>query len=169
MRRLIGLIACALIATACQQQQPDPRIGAIADRLAIDQLVAGDYPRALDARDWDAYAATYTQDGEIALGDQSAKGRDGIKAFVGALPADPRVIHVISNLSYEIAADAATGGAYWQDIGLVDGKPGVVVAGHYDDELRKVNGKWLFSKRSIVTDFQAPNEAAQAPSSQGSE
>jgi SnoaL-like domain len=169
MRRLIGLIACTLITAACQQQQPDPRIGAIADRQAIDQLVAGDYPRALDAHDWDAYAATYTADGEIALGDQSAKGRGGIKAFVGALPADPRVIHVISNLSYEVAGDAATGGAYWQDIGLVDGKPGVVVAGHYDDELRKVNGAWLFSKRSIVIDFQALSEAAPTQSSQGSE
>ncbi len=167
MKHAIGLAALALLVAACQPQQPaDPRIGAIADRQAIDQLVAGDYPRALDARDWDAYAATYTQDGEIALGGQSATGRDGIKAFVAALPPDPRVIHVISNLSYEIQGDTATGGAYWQDVGLVDGKPGVVVAGHYDDALRKVNGQWLFAKRSIVIEFQA---ASEPPAAQGSD
>ena len=169
MKHTIGIIAVGLLAAGCQpQQQPDPRIGAIADRLAIDQLVAGDYPRALDARDWDAYAATYTEDGEIALGGQSAKGREAIKGFVGALPPDPRVIHVISNLSYTIEGDTATGGAYWQDVGLVDGKPGVAAAGHYDDALRKVNGEWLFSKRSIVIDFQAPSEAAEE-TTQGSD
>ena len=50
----------------CQPAQaPDPRVAAVMDRLAIDQLVAGDYPRALDARDWDAYVATFTDDGEL--------------------------------------------------------------------------------------------------------
>ena len=29
---------------------------------------------------------------------------------------------------------------------------GVIVAGHYDDSLRKVNGAWKFTKRSIVID-----------------
>ena len=43
-------VAVAVLAAACQQQQPpDPRIAALAERQAIDQLVAGDYPRALDA------------------------------------------------------------------------------------------------------------------------
>jgi uncharacterized protein (TIGR02246 family) len=154
MKNIVLLVAVAGLA-ACQQPQtpPDPRIAALVDRQAIDQLVAGDYPRALDASDWDAYAATYTEDGELVLLGQSSKGRAAIKTFLSAQPAGQRVIHVISNLSYTINGDTATGGAYWQDIGVVNGGPGVVVAGHYDDSLRKVNGAWKFTKRSIVIDF----------------
>jgi len=155
MKNIVLSVAVAGLAAACQQPQPppDPRIAALVDRQAIDQLVAGDYPRALDASDWDAYAATYTEDGELELLGQTSKGRAAIKAFLAVQPAGAHVIHVISNLSYTISGDAATGGAYWQDIGNVNGAPGVVVAGHYDDSLRKVNGAWKFAKRSIVIDF----------------
>ncbi len=153
-KHLMMSIAVAVLAAACQQQQPpDPRVAALAEREAIDQLVAGDYPRALDAGNWDAYAATYTEDGELVLLGKSSKGRDAIKSFLASQPAGARVIHVISNLSYKITGDTAIGGAYWQDIGNVNGAPGVVVAGHYDDSLRKVNGAWYFTKRSIVIDF----------------
>jgi uncharacterized protein (TIGR02246 family) len=155
VKNIVLLVAVTGLAAACQQPPPppDPRIAALADREAIDQLVAGDYPRALDASDWEAYAATYTEDGELELLGQTLKGRAAIKSFLAAQPAGSRVIHVISNLSYKIDGDAATGGAYWQDIGNVNGAPGVVVAGHYDDSLRKANGAWKFTKRSIVIDF----------------
>jgi ketosteroid isomerase-like protein len=126
------------------------------DRLAIDQLVAGDYPRALDARDWDAYVATFTDDGELVLGENRSKGAAAMKAFLGGMPAEPKVIHVISNLSYRIEGDTATGGAYWQDIGVGD-THGVLAAGHYVDALRKVGGTWKFTKREIVV------QAGEAP------
>ena len=150
MRPLRFLALVAVVTAGCQQAQaPDPRIAAVADRLAIDQLVAGDYPRALDAHNWDAYVATFTNDGELVLGESHTKGHDAMKGFLGGLPADPKVIHVISNLSYEIKGDVATGGAYWQDIGVGD-EHGVLAAGHYVDGLRKVNGAWKFTKREIV-------------------
>src|SRR6185295_11906810 len=101
MRPLRFLALVAVVAAGCAQVQgPDPRVAAVADRLAIDQLVAGDYPRALDARNWDAYVATFTDDGELVLGENRTKGHDAIKGFLGTLPAEPKVIHVISNLSY---------------------------------------------------------------------
>lgn len=161
MRRLLLLVVLAALTDACQQTPaPDPRIGALADRLAIDQLVAGDYPRALDARDWDAYVATFTDDGELTLGAQTGKGKDGIKALLNGLPADPRVMHVISNLSYRVSGDTATGGAYWQDIGIGDSPHGVLAAGHYVDALRKVSGAWRFTKREIVVEAQEQAPAA---------
>ena len=162
MKNIVLLVAVAGLAAACQQPQPppDPRIAALADRQAIDQLVAGDYPRALDARDWDAYAATYTEDGELVLLGASSKGRAAIKSFLAGQPAGERVIHVISNLSYTINGDTATGGAYWQDIGVGD-THGVLAAGHYVDALHKVNGAWKFTKREIVVQAgEAPPPAA---------
>lgn len=159
MKVSLSLLVICVLVSACDRGTNDAVIAALVDRQAIDQLVEGDYPRALDGRDWDAYAGTYTEDGELSLGGQTAKGRAEIKKFVAALPNDNPVIHVISNLSYKLAGDTAAGGAYWQDIGLVNGAPGVVVAGHYDDTLRKVDGRWLFSKRAIVIDYAAPAPA----------
>lgn len=158
MKTSIALAVVLIFAAGCAPQ-PDSRLAAVVDRQAIDQLVEGDYPRALDAHDWDAYVATFTEDGELSLGQQDAHGRAAIKKLVGALPGT-KINHVISNLSYRIQGDTATGGAYWQDIGLVNGAPGVAVAGHYNDTLRKVNGEWKFTKRAIVIDFAAPSPGA---------
>ena len=35
------------------------RLQKVEDRLAIEQLLMGDYPRALDSNDWAAYAALF--------------------------------------------------------------------------------------------------------------
>jgi uncharacterized protein (TIGR02246 family) len=161
--RIAALTAVAVLCSACQPPAPaaDPRIAALADRQAIDQLIGGDYPRALDSHDFDAYAALFTDDGELSLQGQTAKGRQAVRDFVAALPPEPRVIHIISNLSYRIDGDTATGGAYWQDIGMAGAVPGVLVAGHYEDTLRKVNGAWRIAKRDIVIQFIPAAPAAQ--------
>jgi len=152
-----GIALLTVLVLAACARQPDSRLEAVMDRQAIDQLVAGDYPRALDAHDWDAYVAYFTEDGELSVGEQTAKGHAEMKQLLEGL-GDERINHVISNLSYRIEGDSAAGGAYWEDIGLVNGAPGVAVAGHYDDALRKVNGEWKFTRRSIVVDFMAPSD-----------
>lgn len=158
LHRIAMPIAVLLAAAGCQPtaRSPDPGLARVLDRQAIEQLLAGDYPHALDSRNFDAYAALFTEDGELTLQGNTAKGRAAIKEFVAALPPEPRVMHPISNLSYEIAGDTAMGGAYWQDIGLVNGAPGVLVAGRYEDTLRKENGEWRIAKRNIVIEFAPP-------------
>ena len=162
-QRLAALALVAAAVTGCQPTAvgSDPNVARLLDRQAIEQLLAGDYPRALDTRDFDAYAALFTEDGELSLQGNTAKGRAAIKQFVAALPAEPRVIHPITNLSYEIDGDSASGGAYWQDVGLAGGAPGVLIAGRYEDTLRKVDGEWRIAKRSIVIEFAPPGTATQ--------
>ena len=162
LQRIAAVAFLSTFAVACQPTAapPDPNLARLVDQQAIAQLIAGTYPNALDKGDFDLYAALYTEDGELTLQGNTVKGRAAIKAFVAALPTEPRVIHPITNLSYTISGDTATGGAYWQDIGLVSGAPGVVVAGRYEDTLRKVNGQWQIAKRGIVIEF-APAAAAQ--------
>jgi uncharacterized protein (TIGR02246 family) len=166
MQRSAALALTALVAAAgCQATatDPNPSLARLLDAQAIEQLLAGDYPHALDSRDFDAYAGLFTEDGELTLQGNTAKGRAAIKTFVAGLPPEPRVMHPISNLSYEIDGDRATGGAYWQDIGLVNGAPGVLVAGRYEDTLRKVDGEWRIATRNIIIEFApaAPAAATQ--------
>ena len=165
---ILAAITIAVVAAGCQPaaEGPDPNIARLLDRQAIEQLLAGDYPHALDSRDFDGYAALFTEDGELTLQGQTAKGRAAIKAFVGALPPEPRVMHPISNLSYAIEGDTAKGGAYWQDIGLVGGTPGVLVAGRYEDTLRKEGGVWRIATRNIVIEFAPAPPPAPATSTQ---
>lgn len=164
LRRLSTLAVIATVAAGCQptSQAPDPNVARLLDRQAIEQLLAGDYPHALDSRDFDGYAALFTEDGQLTLQGNTAKGRAAIRDFVAALPPEPRVMHPIANLNYTIEGDTAKGGAYWQDIGLVNGAPGVLVAGRYEDTLRKVDGVWRIATRSIVIEFApAPAAASQ--------
>jgi len=160
--RIAALAFISIVSAGCQPAAapPDPNVARLVDQQAIAQLIAGTYPNALDKGDFDGYAALYTEDGELMLQGNAVKGRAAIKAFVAALPTDPRVIHPITNLSYKVDGNTATGGAYWQDVGLVNGAPGVVIAGRYEDTLRKVDGQWQIAKRSIVIEF-APPAAAQ--------
>ena len=63
MKVSLSLLVICVLVSACDRGTNDAVIAALVDRQAIDQLVEGDYPRALDGRDWDAYAGTYTEDG----------------------------------------------------------------------------------------------------------
>ena len=163
MRYLVTLTLVAAATAGCQPAAvgSDPNVARLLDRQAIEQLLAGDYPHALDTRDFDAYAALFTEDGELSLQGNTSKGRAAIKAFVSALPAEPRVIHPITNLSYTVDGNTATGGAYWQDVGLVNGAPGVLIAGRYEDTLRKVGGEWRIATRNIVIEFAPPGTPTQ--------
>src|SRR5262245_54603337 len=110
LHRIATIVVLSTVAAACQPAAPpqDPSLARLVDQQAIAQLIAGTYPNALDKGDFDAYAALYTEDGELTLQGNTVKGRADIKAFVAALPTEPRVIHPITNLSYTVNGDMAT-------------------------------------------------------------
>lgn len=143
----------------------------LADQMAIERLVAGSYTRALDLRDWSAYADTFATDGVLEVVGRVISGRDEIEKFFrdpasmrppreageAAPPPPPAgkivTMHIVTNLLYDVQGDAATGSAYWQTVMVTDGKVVIAASGRYEDELRKVGGRWLFSKRNILTDL----------------
>ena len=147
------------------------------DRALIEDLAAR-YLFALDFRDAKTYSETFTEDGILDYGTGEIKGRKAIfdlidgmhkrakeaaaKDTSGLRPA--KGSHNISNMVIKVEGNTAKMVAYWYHHGNdnPDRKAAVTSYGHYEDELVKVNGAWLFSKRKIyneqVAEWAAPQE-----------
>jgi hypothetical protein len=161
------------------------RVTALEDQLAIQKVVMGEYPHAMDQRRIKDYSELWAADGIFVI--PSLATLHGPKAIFQLMsdpnafaapskPGDPprpprpeprnyQVPHMTGSLAYEVKGDTATGIAYWTETTLVDGKPAVVGSGHYEDELRKIDGQWKFARRTVVRDVPAmtPEQMAQAP------
>jgi SnoaL-like domain len=136
------------------------------DRALIEDLEAR-YLFALDFRDADTYALTFTPDGVLDYG-PVITGRDAIRKLIagmaktdadraakdtsGLRPAAAR--HNISNIVLKIEGNKAVGRSYWFHYSNNNDKrtAGLDSFGHYEDEMVKVDGKWLFSKRKIYNE-----------------
>jgi hypothetical protein len=184
----LGAMLCALIAgnafaQAKGKDSLEARLRQVEDRQAIEQLLMGDYPRALDAFNWKAYAALFTKDGTLIMNGGATKktGPAEIEEYFTNLmrqfqaraaspacpakPGEPRFMHIVSNLNLHIDGDTATDQAYWQTIGTTDCKSVVEGAGHYEDVLKREDGKWKFFEREISDDLppRPPAQVNTAP------
>jgi hypothetical protein len=131
------------------------------DRAAIEDLQAR-YLFALDFRDPDLYASTFTETGILDVGSGEIKGRQAIKDTIARMPAPApapgmragAARHNISNIVIKVTGNTAVSRSYWfhysndnpKRTGVFDG------FGHYEDELAKVKGQWLFTKRRIYNE-----------------
>jgi hypothetical protein len=136
------------------------------DRADVENLQAR-YMFAFDYGDPDGYAGTFTADGVLDYGGGEIKGRKAIAEFIaagrkrteqarantppGQQPAVGR--HIINNMVIEVDGNKAHGVAYWTHMTSgADGRGTVDFFGHYEDEMVKVNGEWLFSRRRIYNE-----------------
>jgi hypothetical protein len=149
------------------------RVQRIEDRQAIEQLMLGDYPRALDSSNWKVYASLFAKDGELVTGGNTIKGGPAaIEAYFNrprapraGAPAnpEPRVgKHVVTNLTIQITGDRATAQGYWQTVFSRPSGTTIAGAGHYEDILTREHGTWKFLRREIIND--TPAAAAPTPS-----
>jgi hypothetical protein len=144
------------------------------DRALIEDLQAR-YLFAFDFGDPQGYANTFAPDGILDFGWGEIKGREAIAKFivdgrkrteearaktpVGQRPSIGR--HIINNIVVKIDGNKARGVAYWSHMTSgPDGRGGVDFFGHYEDELVKVNGEWLFARRRIYNEA-VPEWASQ--------
>jgi hypothetical protein len=99
----------------------------------------------------------------------SSRPTPGAAAAAAAASACPvpavtnRSEHVVTNLTLQLDGDNATDQAYWQTIVTRDCKSVVAGAGHYEDVLKREDGRWKFFKRAIIDDI--PPKAVPAPPS----
>lgn len=169
----IAAAVVVLASTACTQPTGSSYGD---DRAKIEDLQAR-YLFAFDWNDADGYANTFAEDGVLNFGWGEIKGREAIRKFIADGEQDrvqrrantpagerPRVgRHIISNIVVKVDGDKATGRAYWTH--MTSGPTGygtVDFFGHYEDEMVKVNGDWLFASRHIYNEAIA--EWAAQPS-----
>ncbi|MCG6925021.1 MAG: nuclear transport factor 2 family protein [Acidobacteria bacterium] len=145
------------------------------DRAKIEDLQAR-YMFALDFGDAETYAATFAEDGVLDFGMGETLGRQAIRDLIASMPRTDEVTeapdgsklrpaagrHNITNIVLRIEGNRAVGRAYWFHMGNDNAERSAVLDsfGHYEDELVKVNGEWLFSRRKIYNE-QMPNWAAK--------
>jgi hypothetical protein len=162
LRRPILALAAALLAVPALAN-PVYDANYARDRAETEDLQAR-YMFALDWFDAEAYAATFTEDGTLNWARGTVTGRDAIREEVRGMRAQlapyygddgsgkPVTLrHFITNISITVNGDTATGRSYWFEV--ANNGPGhtpkIGGFGHYEDELRRVDGHWLFASRKI--------------------
>ena len=145
------------------------------DRAEIENL-SNRYMIAVDAGDIETVMGTWADDGvlEWVYGTEHGKVaiRKAMSNFGGARKVDipegatsrQRTHHQIINHVIDVKGDTATTIAYW--FAMTNNTPQkdvqLLYFGHYEDDLVKVNGKWLFKKRHVYNESQ-PNRAVFYP------
>jgi len=136
------------------------------DRAEIEDLTSR-YLYAFDWQDADAYAATFTDDGVLEFAGGVERGHEALKQVMRDMAvrekakADAsfpyrrhRVRHYVTNLVLEIDGDTARSTSYWWEFNndARAGRPYLGTYGHYEDELKRVNSRWLFAHRKIYNE-----------------
>jgi ketosteroid isomerase-like protein len=166
LKCLTALAAVALLAVAPARAevQYSPTYGQ--DRAEIEDLMAR-YLFAIDYFDWDAYVATFAEDGELEFASGKSKGREAIRAAVTRFaegigrfyhtadgkPAKLR--HVVLQSSIRVDGDRAWGRTLWLEMANhgPNDEPKIGTYGLYEDEFRKIDGRWLIARRNVLNDF----------------
>jgi 3-phenylpropionate/cinnamic acid dioxygenase small subunit len=158
-----GLTAIVLMTAAATTSVADSYAE---DRAQIEDLM-GRYLFALDWQDADTYASTFTEDGVLDWARGAEKGRAAIRAAIAQMreasaataakspgKRPPRRRHNITNTVIKVDGNKAKSVSYWTAYYNNNDKREAQVEayGHYEDELVKQNGHWLFTKRKIFNE-----------------
>ena len=162
----LASVASLAISTPVMAQQPDYNSGYADDRAAIEDLMAR-YLFAIDFHDWDAYVGTFAEDGEIEFASGSFVGRDAIREAVTTFSARigefystedgnaAKLRHVILQSTIRVEGDRAWAVSLWLE--MANDGPGDTLKmgtfGAYEDEMSRIDGQWLFTRRNVLNDF----------------
>ncbi len=132
--------------------------GPIEDRLAIRELIDC-YNDAVHRRDAEAWRATWSENAEWDLLGHIVTGRDAIvETWLGAMATFSYVGFSATPGAIEVDGDRASARVYVRETLIENGADAVRrVEGAYHDQLQKISGAWVFTKRaySILHDAAA--------------
>jgi hypothetical protein len=163
-RCLAALAAVLLLAAPARAQSYGPSYAQ--DRAEIEELMAR-YLFAIDYFDWDAYVATFAEDGELEFAAGVSKGREAIRDAVTRFASGigrayhtedgrPAILrHVILQSSIRVEGDRAWGRSLWLE--MANHGPGDTMKmgtyGIYEDEFTRIGGRWLIARRNVLNEF----------------
>lgn len=143
-----------------------PQAPDFADWLDICNLKAR-YCRLLDTKDWDAWAALFTEDCEIdtrGAGGTLERGRDRFVAMVRRSLADAKTAHQVHSPEIAIEGDSATVTWAMQDRVVKDAFA-LTGYGHYHENCVRTADGWKIARqrlsRLIVDMERAPDASVQ--------
>ena len=138
----------------------DARLRRLEDLEEIRALLM-EYRRALDEKDFRAYAALFARDGVFSAGTMKATGPDEIYALVegmlGTLLTERSGddFHLVANIAIELDGDRATSTSTWAYVLRERDTPVLAKLGRYEDELVREDGRWRFQHRHAPSDVPA--------------
>jgi hypothetical protein len=163
---VLFLAAVALVCATWVVSRATGDHGYAEDRAQIDDLLAR-YLFALDWQDPELYGSVFTTDGVLVWAGGTVNGREAIvKELHNARAADERANaatpglrpfkrrHFVSNVALRIDGDRATARSLWFEFNNdgSDRRPYVGAYGHLEDELRRVDGRWLISRHQVFNE-----------------
>ncbi|HWK41284.1 MAG TPA: nuclear transport factor 2 family protein [Croceibacterium sp.] len=142
------------------------------DRAEIADLMAR-YLFAMDYMDADAYAECFVEDGVLDYAMGTTTGREAIRAeahafreniariFVDWQGNPAKLRHLVQQKAIRIEGDRAWNTGFWWEMTNAgpEGRPKAESFGTYEDELVRVDGRWLFQRRKIYNEFLPGRES----------
>jgi SnoaL-like protein len=122
------------------------------------------YTRGLDRLDADLYVSSFAPDGVLMIYDTAHRGRDALRAIISAEARlrqsqrdsgqPPRTLfHLETNSTVEFTSPVkAVHHTYWLTANRVGERPedlSLLGVGSSIDELQKIDGTWLITRREI--------------------
>jgi uncharacterized protein (TIGR02246 family) len=125
------------------------------DRLALQELSAR-YARAVDRRDYAAFAALFAADGVLCGPGYAMKAHGEIEKGIRLIEQYESTQHCVHQQLVEVRGDGATGETYCvaRHVYTRDGVRRKLDMGvRYQDEYRREHGAWRFVRRELVLDW----------------
>ena len=125
----------------------------MADRLEIQELIAR-YNWAIDTRDGEGVADTFTPGGSFTMRDRHFQGREALVRFGSGANLGPPQPHSgsqhwVTNVVLEGQGDNVSAKSYLVRFHVEGNERGVANVGYYTDQLVKQDGCWLFESREF--------------------
>ena len=166
MTRYIAALAAMLLVAAPARAEVVYAPSYAQDRAEIEDLMAR-YLFAIDYADWDAYVATFAEDGKLEFAGGKYRGRDAIRAavtrfaegigrFYHTEDGKPAILrHVVLQSAIRVEGDRAFARTLWVE--MANHGPGDTMKmgtyGIYEDDFEKIDGRWLIARRNVLNDF----------------
>lgn len=160
---LVALLALAVPACTPGSDASSTARARIADREAIEATLER-YTRGLDRLDPVLYVSSFAADGVLMIDAKKYQGHDALRAIIAQEARlrqsqqdsgqPPRTLfHLEGNSTIELTSPAqALHRAYWLTASRAGERPeglSLLGVGSSTDELHKIDGKWLITRREI--------------------